>query len=170
MRMHRVQQWPSRFCCDPFALFGHFRSELRLLNPETLKRTYQGIVRNGKQFKTQSIYSKGIVPAYSVPLSIGDVDDDDTASSPPNVREQEEANRQRVAQVEVVCDEKVRTLETALESQSQEVSHLRKAYSNMYSFLEQMRSGGSGLAAFTTMLPRRLRRSPRLDHRVLIRS
>ncbi|MED6131947.1 hypothetical protein PIB30_014849 [Stylosanthes scabra] len=55
MRTHRLQQWPSRFCCDLFvhlALSGHFRSELRLLNPETLKRTHQGIVRNGKQFKT----------------------------------------------------------------------------------------------------------------------
>ncbi|MED6222720.1 hypothetical protein PIB30_067073 [Stylosanthes scabra] len=55
MRTHRLQQWPSRFCCDlfvPFALFGHFRSELRLLYPETLKHTHQGIVRNGKQFKT----------------------------------------------------------------------------------------------------------------------
>ncbi|MED6112459.1 hypothetical protein PIB30_061923 [Stylosanthes scabra] len=47
MRTHLVQQWPSRFCSDPFvpfALSGHFRSELRLLYPETLKRTHQGIV------------------------------------------------------------------------------------------------------------------------------
>ncbi|MED6196681.1 hypothetical protein PIB30_049612 [Stylosanthes scabra] len=49
MRTHLVQQWPSRFCCDPFALSGHFRSELRLLYPETLKHTHQGIVQNGKQ-------------------------------------------------------------------------------------------------------------------------
>ncbi|MED6220920.1 hypothetical protein PIB30_049413 [Stylosanthes scabra] len=51
LRTHLVQQCPSRFCCDPFvpfALSGHFRSELRLLNPETLKRTHQGIVQNGK--------------------------------------------------------------------------------------------------------------------------
>ncbi|MED6146371.1 hypothetical protein PIB30_033879 [Stylosanthes scabra] len=56
MRTHRLQLWPSRFCRDPFvplALSGHFRSELCLLNPETLKHTYQGIMRNGKQFKTQ---------------------------------------------------------------------------------------------------------------------
>ncbi|MED6107661.1 hypothetical protein PIB30_016104 [Stylosanthes scabra] len=36
LRTHRLQQWPSRFCCDPFVPFtlsGHFRSELRLLNP-----------------------------------------------------------------------------------------------------------------------------------------
>ncbi|MED6209004.1 hypothetical protein PIB30_050420 [Stylosanthes scabra] len=56
MRTHSLQQWPSRFCCDlfvPFTLSSHFRSELRLLYPETLKHTHQGIVRNGKQFKTQ---------------------------------------------------------------------------------------------------------------------
>ncbi|MED6121297.1 hypothetical protein PIB30_028798 [Stylosanthes scabra] len=54
-RTHRLQEWPSRFCCDPFipfALSGHFRSELCLLDPETLKHTHQGIVRNGKRFKT----------------------------------------------------------------------------------------------------------------------
>ncbi|MED6221443.1 hypothetical protein PIB30_054717 [Stylosanthes scabra] len=47
MPMHLVQQWSSRFCCDPFvpfALSGQFRSELRLLNPETLEHTYQGII------------------------------------------------------------------------------------------------------------------------------
>ncbi|MED6131943.1 hypothetical protein PIB30_014845 [Stylosanthes scabra] len=58
MHTHLVQQWPSKFCCDPFvplALSGHFRSELRLLNPETLEHTHQGIVRNGKQFKTQEV-------------------------------------------------------------------------------------------------------------------
>ncbi|MED6196372.1 hypothetical protein PIB30_046781, partial [Stylosanthes scabra] len=41
MRTHRLQQWSSRFCRNPFipfALSGHFRSELRLLNPETLEQ------------------------------------------------------------------------------------------------------------------------------------
>ncbi|MED6151089.1 hypothetical protein PIB30_078918 [Stylosanthes scabra] len=37
----------------PRVHFSHFRSELCLLKPETLERTHQGIVRNGKQFKTQ---------------------------------------------------------------------------------------------------------------------
>ncbi|MED6136295.1 hypothetical protein PIB30_054732 [Stylosanthes scabra] len=108
--------------------------------------------------KKGRIYGKGVIPAHTVPLIIGDVDD------PPDVREQvtllnrelsqqAEANCQRVAQVEAVCDEKVWTLETALESQSQEVSQLRKAYSDMYNFLEQMRSGASGSAAFTAMPP-----------------
>ncbi|MED6165515.1 hypothetical protein PIB30_100239, partial [Stylosanthes scabra] len=43
------------FLCDllvPRALFSHFRPELFLLKPETLERTHQGIVQNGKQFKT----------------------------------------------------------------------------------------------------------------------
>ncbi|MED6225795.1 hypothetical protein PIB30_097121, partial [Stylosanthes scabra] len=110
------------------------------------------------------IYGKGVVLVYSVALIIEDVDDDDTASGPPDVREQvtllnrelskqAEANCQRVVQDGAICEEKVRTLETALESQSQVVSQLRKAYSDMYNFLEQMRSGGSGSAAFTAMPP-----------------
>ncbi|MED6128684.1 hypothetical protein PIB30_100350 [Stylosanthes scabra] len=44
------------FVCDllvPLALFNHFRSELCLLKLETLECTHQGIVRNGKWFKTQ---------------------------------------------------------------------------------------------------------------------
>ncbi|MED6174366.1 hypothetical protein PIB30_068358 [Stylosanthes scabra] len=86
--------------------------------------------------KKARIYGKGVVPTYSVLLIIGDVDDADTASGTPDVREQ-----------------KVRTLETALESQTQEVSQLRKAYSDMYSFLDLMRSGGSRSASFTAMPP-----------------
>ncbi|MED6138157.1 hypothetical protein PIB30_071629 [Stylosanthes scabra] len=116
--------------------------------------------------KKGRIYDKGVVPAYFVPLIIGDVNGDDTATGHPDVRKEAEAHRQRVAQVEAVCDEKVRTLETTLESQSQEVSQLKKAYSDMYNFLEQMRSGGSGSAAFTAMPsppppPPPLARSPR---------
>ncbi|MED6220034.1 hypothetical protein PIB30_041205 [Stylosanthes scabra] len=86
--------------------------------------------------KKGRIYGKGVVPAYSILLIIGGVDNTDTTSGPPDVREQ-----------------KVQTLEIALESQSQEVSQVRKAYSDMYSFLELMRSGGSGLTAFTAMPP-----------------
>ncbi|MED6151140.1 hypothetical protein PIB30_079457, partial [Stylosanthes scabra] len=36
----------------PRALFSHFRSKHCLLKPETLERTYQGILRSRKQFKT----------------------------------------------------------------------------------------------------------------------
>ncbi|MED6140070.1 hypothetical protein PIB30_089669 [Stylosanthes scabra] len=48
------------FACNlliPLALFSHFRSELCLLKPETLERTHQGIVRNGKRFKTSKLKS-----------------------------------------------------------------------------------------------------------------
>ncbi|MED6226894.1 hypothetical protein PIB30_108239, partial [Stylosanthes scabra] len=38
--------------------------------------------------KKGRIYGKGFLPAYSVPLIIGDVDGTDTASGPPDVREQ----------------------------------------------------------------------------------
>ncbi|MED6149897.1 hypothetical protein PIB30_067048 [Stylosanthes scabra] len=94
--------------------------------------------------KKGRIYDKGVVPVYSIPLIIGDVDDNDTAFGPPDVKEQ-----------------KVRTLETALESQSQEVSELRKAYSDMYSFLELTQSGNSGSASFTAIPPPPPPRPPR---------
>ncbi|MED6166175.1 hypothetical protein PIB30_106525, partial [Stylosanthes scabra] len=82
-------------------------------------------------------------------------DDDDTASGPPDLREQvtllnreisqqAEAHAQSLAAVEAACAEKVRTLESTVQTQSQEVSDLRRAYSDMYSFLTQMRSGASG--------------------------
>ncbi|MED6146771.1 hypothetical protein PIB30_037840 [Stylosanthes scabra] len=51
VRTHGVQKLISRFCSDPFvpfALSGHFRSELCLLNPKIHERTHQGIVKNGK--------------------------------------------------------------------------------------------------------------------------
>ncbi|MED6144570.1 hypothetical protein PIB30_016842 [Stylosanthes scabra] len=70
--------------------------------------------------KKRGIYGKGVIPVYSVPLIIGDIDDDNTASGPPNVREhvtllnrelskQAEANREKVAQVEADFDEKMQS-------------------------------------------------------------
>ncbi|MED6173290.1 hypothetical protein PIB30_057987 [Stylosanthes scabra] len=98
------------------------------------------------------------------PVLFSDLDDDDTASGPPNLREQVtllnreisqqvEAHAQRVATVEAVCAEKVRTLESTVQSQSQEVSDLRRAYSDMYSFLTQMRSDASGSGSMPDMPP-----------------
>ncbi|MED6214391.1 hypothetical protein PIB30_102535, partial [Stylosanthes scabra] len=49
------------FACDllvSLILFSHFRSEVCLLKPETLERTHQGIVRNGKRFKTRQKLAK----------------------------------------------------------------------------------------------------------------
>ncbi|MED6214303.1 hypothetical protein PIB30_101729, partial [Stylosanthes scabra] len=44
-------------------------------------------------------------------------------------------------------------MESTVQTQSQEVSELRKAYSDMYSFLTQMRSSGSSSAAMPDMPP-----------------
>ncbi|MED6186896.1 hypothetical protein PIB30_071054 [Stylosanthes scabra] len=72
-------------------------------------------------------------------IDAGDPDDNNTASGPPDLREQvtllnreltqhAETNAQRVAAVEAVCAEKVQTLESTMQTQSQEVSDLRRAY------------------------------------------
>ncbi|MED6151110.1 hypothetical protein PIB30_079149 [Stylosanthes scabra] len=55
------------FACDlfiPLALFSHFRSELCLLKPETLERKHQGIVQNGKRFKTRKALGSHRIPAF----------------------------------------------------------------------------------------------------------
>ncbi|MED6118160.1 hypothetical protein PIB30_000142 [Stylosanthes scabra] len=90
----------------------------------------------------------------SIRRFFADTDDDDTATGPPDVREQvvllnrelsqqAEAHAHKVAAVEAACSEKVRSLESTVQAQSQEVSALRKAYSDMYSYLSQIRSGSS---------------------------
>ncbi|MED6129511.1 hypothetical protein PIB30_108652, partial [Stylosanthes scabra] len=105
--------------------------------------------------KRGRIYGMGVVPSHKYPPLFSDPDDDDTASGPPDLREQvtllnreisqqAEAHAQSLAAVEAACAEKVRTLESTVQTQSQEVSDLRRAYSDMYSFLTQMRSGASG--------------------------
>ncbi|MED6170017.1 hypothetical protein PIB30_026609 [Stylosanthes scabra] len=105
--------------------------------------------------KRGRVYGMGVVPSHKYPQLFSDPDDDDTASGPPDLKEQvtllnreitqqAEAHAQRVAAVEVVCAEKVRTLESTVQTQSQEVSDLRRAYSDMYIFLTQMRSYSSG--------------------------
>ncbi|MED6124779.1 hypothetical protein PIB30_062142, partial [Stylosanthes scabra] len=58
--------------------------------------------------KKGRIYGQGVIPAHSYPLLIGDVDYDNTATDPPDMREQAEAHHHRVAEVEAVCDEKLR--------------------------------------------------------------
>ncbi|MED6173236.1 hypothetical protein PIB30_057397 [Stylosanthes scabra] len=62
--------------------------------------------------KRGRIYGKGVVPSHKYPALFEDPDDDDTATGPPDLREQE-------------------------------VSDLRKAYSDMYSYLSHIRSGSS---------------------------
>ncbi|MED6171252.1 hypothetical protein PIB30_039076 [Stylosanthes scabra] len=97
-------------------------------------------------------------------IDAGDLEDDHTASGPLDLREQvillnreisqqAEVHAQSLAVVEAVCAEMVRTLESTVQMQSQEVSELRKAYFDMYSFLTQMRSSGSSSAAMPDMPP-----------------
>ncbi|MED6106985.1 hypothetical protein PIB30_009833 [Stylosanthes scabra] len=96
--------------------------------------------------KRGRVYGMGVVPSHKYPPLFSDPDDDDTASGPPDLREQvtllnreisqqAEAHAQSLAAVEVVCAEKVQTLESTVQTQSQEVSDLRRVYSDMYSFL-----------------------------------
>ncbi|MED6164860.1 hypothetical protein PIB30_094180 [Stylosanthes scabra] len=114
--------------------------------------------------KRGRIYGMGVVPSHKYPHLFADPEDEDIASGPPDLREQvtllnreiaqqAEAHAQSLAAVEAVCAEKVRTLESTVQTQSQEVSELRKAYSDMYSFLTQMRSNGSSSAAMPDMPP-----------------
>ncbi|MED6183307.1 hypothetical protein PIB30_036668 [Stylosanthes scabra] len=104
--------------------------------------------------KRGRIYGKGVVPSHKYPALFCDPDDDDTATGPPDLRDhvvllnreltqQAETHSQQVAAVEAVYSEKVRRLESTMQAQSQEVSDLRKAYYNMYSYLSHIRSGSS---------------------------
>ncbi|MED6188821.1 hypothetical protein PIB30_089548 [Stylosanthes scabra] len=99
-----------------------------------------------------------------IPHLFADPEDGDTASGPPDLREQvtllnreisqqAEAHAQSLAAVEAVCAEKVRTLESTVQMQSQEVSELRNAYTDIYSFLMQMRSSGSSAVTMPDMPP-----------------
>ncbi|MED6194500.1 hypothetical protein PIB30_029148 [Stylosanthes scabra] len=105
--------------------------------------------------KRGRIYGMDVVPSHKYPHLFVDPEDDDTTSGPPDLREQvtllnkeiaqqAEAHAQSLAAVEAVCAEK---------TQSQEVSELRKAYSDMYSFLTQMRSSGSSSVAMPDLPP-----------------
>ncbi|MED6178555.1 hypothetical protein PIB30_108709, partial [Stylosanthes scabra] len=58
------------------------------------------------------------------------------------ISQQAEANARRVA-----------ALESTVQSQSQEVSDLRKAYADVYNLLTQMRRGGSSSATLSDLPP-----------------
>ncbi|MED6149266.1 hypothetical protein PIB30_060746 [Stylosanthes scabra] len=114
--------------------------------------------------KRGRVYGMGVVPSHKYPPLFSDPDDDDISSGPPDLREQvtllnreisqqAEAHAQSLAAVEAICAEKVRTMESIVQTQPQEVSDLRRAYSDMYSFLTQMRSGASGSGSMPDMPP-----------------
>ncbi|MED6180398.1 hypothetical protein PIB30_009747 [Stylosanthes scabra] len=118
------------------------------IDEDALWTKYAGGRKKGR------IYGKGVVPSHKYQPLFTDTDDDDTATGPPDVREQvvllnrelsqqAEAHAHKVAAVEAACSEKVRSLESTVQAQSQEVSDLRKAYADMYAYLSQIRSGSS---------------------------
>ncbi|MED6145176.1 hypothetical protein PIB30_022635 [Stylosanthes scabra] len=118
------------------------------IDEDALWAKYAGGCKKGR------IYGKGVVPSHKYPPLFADTDDDDTATGPPDVREQVvllnrelsqqvEAHAHKVAVVEAACSKKVRSLESTVQAQSQEVSDLRKVYSDMYNYLSQIRSGSS---------------------------
>ncbi|MED6131235.1 hypothetical protein PIB30_007925 [Stylosanthes scabra] len=97
--------------------------------------------------KRGRIYGMGVVPSHNYAHLFSDPDDDDTASGPLDLKEQytlfnreisqqAEAHAQRVAVVEAIREEKVRTLESTVQTQSQE-----------------MRSSGYSVVAMPNMPP-----------------
>ncbi|MED6204030.1 hypothetical protein PIB30_005433 [Stylosanthes scabra] len=93
--------------------------------------------------KKGRIYGKGVVPSHKYSPLFGDPNDDDTATGPPNLREQVVLLNRELSQQAETNAQKVWSLESTVQAQSQEVSDLRKAYSDMYSYLSQIRSGSS---------------------------
>ncbi|MED6213106.1 hypothetical protein PIB30_090041 [Stylosanthes scabra] len=89
--------------------------------------------------KRGRVYGMDVVPSHKYPPLFSDPDDDDTTSGPPDLREQvtllnreisqqAKAHAQSLDVVEAVCAEKVRTLESTVQTQPQEVSDLRRSY------------------------------------------
>ncbi|MED6224687.1 hypothetical protein PIB30_086455 [Stylosanthes scabra] len=76
--------------------------------------------------KIGRVYRRRVVPAYSYPRLIGNVNDDDIATGPPDLREQ-----------------------TNMGSQSQEVDQLKNTVSEMYMFMQRMQSNGSSVGTNT---------------------
>ncbi|MED6146033.1 hypothetical protein PIB30_030826 [Stylosanthes scabra] len=84
------------------------------IDEDALSAKYAGSRRKGR------IYGKRVVPSHKYPPLFADTDDDDTATGPPDVREQvvllnrelsqqAEAHAHKVAAVEAACSEKIRS-------------------------------------------------------------
>ncbi|MED6152991.1 hypothetical protein PIB30_097292, partial [Stylosanthes scabra] len=93
--------------------------------------------------KTGRIYGMGVVPSHQYPPLFPDDEDADTASGPPDLRERVVLLNREISQQAEANARRVAALESTVQTQSQEVSELRKAYADMYSLLTQMRSNGS---------------------------
>ncbi|MED6194246.1 hypothetical protein PIB30_026632 [Stylosanthes scabra] len=87
------------------------------IDEDALWAKYAGGRKKGR------IYGKGVVPSHKYPPLFADTDDDDTATGPPDVREQvvllnrelsqqAEAHAHKVAAVEAACSEKLPVADT----------------------------------------------------------
>ncbi|MED6164989.1 hypothetical protein PIB30_095421, partial [Stylosanthes scabra] len=86
------------------------------------------------------------------PLLFPDDEDADTASA-PDLRERVVMLNKEISQQAEANARRVAALESTVQTQSQEVSDLRKAYADMYSLLTQMLSGGSSSAPLPDFPP-----------------
>ncbi|MED6226759.1 hypothetical protein PIB30_106845, partial [Stylosanthes scabra] len=103
--------------------------------------------------KRGRIYGMGVVPSHQHPPLFPDDEDADTASGPPDLRERVVLLNRKISQQAEANARRVAALESTVQTQSQEVSELWKAYADMYSLLTQMRSGGSTSAPLPDFPP-----------------
>ncbi|MED6127523.1 hypothetical protein PIB30_088814 [Stylosanthes scabra] len=102
--------------------------------------------------KRGRIYGMGVVPSHQHPPLFSDDEDADTASA-PDLRERVVMLNREISQQAEANARRITALESTVQTQSQEVSDLRKAYADMYSLLTQMRSGGSSSAPLPDFPP-----------------
>ncbi|MED6114527.1 hypothetical protein PIB30_081068 [Stylosanthes scabra] len=103
--------------------------------------------------KRGRIYGMDVVPSHQHPPLFPDDEDADTASGPPDLTERVVLLNREISQQAEANARRVAALESTVQTQSQEVSELRKAYADMYSLLTQMRSGGSTSASLPDFPP-----------------
>ncbi|MED6191056.1 hypothetical protein PIB30_112262, partial [Stylosanthes scabra] len=102
--------------------------------------------------KRGRIYGMGVVPSHQHPPLFPDDEDANTASA-PDLRERVVMLNREISQQAEANARRVAALESTVQSQSQEVSDLRKAYADVYNLLTQMRSGGSSSATLSDLPP-----------------
>ncbi|MED6113651.1 hypothetical protein PIB30_072836 [Stylosanthes scabra] len=102
--------------------------------------------------KRGRIYGMGVVLYHQHPPLFPDDEDADTASA-PDLRERVVMLNREISQQAEANARRVAALESTVQTQSQEVSDLQKAYVDMYSLLTQMRNGGSSFAPLPDFPP-----------------
>ncbi|MED6121039.1 hypothetical protein PIB30_026251, partial [Stylosanthes scabra] len=94
----------------------------------------------------------GCMLYYKEDEQLRDDEDADTASA-PDLRERVVMLNREISQQAEANARRVAALESTVQTQSQEVSDLRKAYADVYNLLTQMRSGGSSSATLSDLPP-----------------